>query len=170
MRPARAANVLAAAVLCLVVVRSYGPLPDPVPSHFGAGSQPDAWMAKAPFFAMIMGSWGALQLLALGLVPWMVRKVPPRMINIPNRQWWLATPERWIEARRRLVDLMDWTGAFLSVVFLWVMNLVLRASGLRPVVDIPPEWDLPLFLVLVAGFVAFTIWSAFTRFRVRERG
>jgi uncharacterized membrane protein len=91
---------------------SYAKLPERMATHFDASGNPNGWSSKGSFFMlwylMILG----MNLMWL-LIPWLMRKAPPRMMNIPNRDYWLATDDRKEECFKRM-DMMISMIAFLT--------------------------------------------------------
>jgi hypothetical protein len=70
----------------------YSVLPDRIATHFGISGTPDAWGTKTAFFL-----WYAVTTVFLASVllwtPRMLSKIPTALINLPNKDYWLA-PER----------------------------------------------------------------------------
>lgn len=69
-----------------------GQLPDTVASHFGINGAADNWMSKQSFiifYGTVLVSTAAL-FLFVGLF---AHVVPDNLLNLPNKQYWLA-PER----------------------------------------------------------------------------
>lgn len=117
-------------VLCGVAVYQvahyYPLLPERVASHFGAGGEADGWSTKrdfAIFYALILvilaGSF-------LGSVL-LVRYLPPSLINLPNKDYWLA-PERKEETLRVVADTLFRMGNVTLVFLLYVMQITIRAN------------------------------------------
>ncbi len=94
-------------LLCLGQITYYYPvLPDRVASHFGASGNPDAWSSKDSFIKTSLFAVGLVAVL-FSCIGCMLRKIPASLINLPNKDYWLA-PER----REKTFDI-------LSQYFLW---------------------------------------------------
>ncbi|MCM8812922.1 MAG: DUF1648 domain-containing protein [Candidatus Omnitrophica bacterium] len=63
-------------------------LPEHVATHFGADGQPNGWMSKTryPFFIFLMGMGMAVFVLTIFFS---IRFIPPAMINLPHKDYWL---------------------------------------------------------------------------------
>jgi hypothetical protein len=124
-------------------------LPAGMASHFGPSGQPDGWQSKATFFVLfgISGFGTTLFLLA---IPTLLRFMPPQIINIPHREYWLV-PERIDEARRKLAGYLDWFSVAITLLLVVTLELALRANlngtGL----------DQRVFFPCLAGFFLFTL-------------
>ena len=97
-----------------------------------------------------------------GLVP---RLVPPSMINIPNREYWLA-PERAENSIAFLSEQGIWFACILVVFLASVDWMVARANA-----STPPHFPAGRFAWIMAAFAcAIALWAMrmFRRFRVRR--
>src|SRR4051812_45558370 len=81
--------------------RHYPQLPPQVASHFNFAGQPDAWSSKAQFLGMSIALL-ALVVFMLGLISSVAWYAPAGLINLPNKDYWLA-PERETETRSAIV-------------------------------------------------------------------
>lgn len=86
------------------------------------------------------------------IVPLLVAKLPPSLINLPNKDYWLA-PERKDEAMRRFGVRMEWLGvlllAFLAIVYELVFQANLTRTGLA---------NGPFIVALVAYLLLNVLW------------
>ncbi|WP_186343190.1 DUF1648 domain-containing protein [Allochromatium palmeri] len=146
-------------ILALV---SWAILPERVAIHFGAGGVPDDWGSSLAMTGLSVG----LSLLLFGLLTRsadLVRRVPARWINLPNRAYWLA-PERREATAVRLHERLQ---AFGTALFglLFVAGLLTLEANLSD----PVRLDEPLFLVALGSFLIYTLywtWSLTRAFRV----
>ena len=104
-------------VVCLAHAFYYYPrLPDRVAHHFGASGRPDAWSSKMHFliFYVVTVAVTAATFLGVGLA---MPKIPNSLINLPNKDYWLA-PGR----RRQTLDYMFpqllWFGSLTMILLL----------------------------------------------------
>jgi uncharacterized membrane protein len=129
----------------------YSALPERMASHFGPSGQADGWMSKASFAIFYLVLVGVFSLMFSGM-GWLLRVTPNDMINLPNREYWLA-PERREQTIARVSRQMAVFGiatvAFLMAVMqsCFLANLGNNQLG-------------PLFFVYFIGFMLFTtIWT-----------
>ena len=108
---------VAVLVLCLFeMARLWTISPLQMAAHFNALGEPDRFVSKPEFF------WGQVQTLfvvVLVSLPLQVLflVIPPNLINMPNRDYWLA-PERKEETLGRLSD-------FGSLMFVMILLAIL---------------------------------------------
>ena len=158
MRLALYLSVFANLILAL---ESWNLLPERVAIHFGAGGVPDGWGSSLTATGLSVG----LSLLLFGLLTRsddLVRRVPARWINLPNRAYWLA-PERREATAVRLHERLQAFGTALFGFLLVAEWLTLQANLSDPV-----RLDEPLFLVALGSFLAYTLywtWSLVRAFR-----
>jgi hypothetical protein len=81
----------------------------------------------------------------------LVRKLPPQLVNLPNKRYWLA-PERRAESLAALGALSRGFAAGLAVFLCFVHWLVVRANASRP-----PRLDETWFLAGLAAFGLTTL-------------
>lgn len=138
-------------------------LPPVVASHFAAGGSADGFLPRGGYVALMLSLTVGLPLL-LVLLSSLVRLLPPRLINLPARDYWLA-PERSAETRAFL----QWHGAFLGVLlalFLCFVHwLVVRANALQP----PVFPESPFFAGLALFLAALVTWIGVLVRRFRRR-
>lgn len=142
-----ALGVLVASVIHVYV---YSPrLPDQVASHFDGNMRADGYSSKASLLTIYVVLQAAM---AAGFVggAWLIKRMPARLVNMPNKEYWLA-PERREES---LLALARWTLAFGTLTLLFValvMHIVFVAN-------LHPERDLaPWFWLLLGGYLVGTL-------------
>lgn len=132
-------------------------LPPVVASHFGPGGQPDGWMSRGVF-----AGFGLLPVIVSLIVvvgaPHLTSRLPTSMINLPNKEFWLA-PERRGLALSKLAEQMEWFGALLVAFFIFTYELVFLANQRGTALAEGP------FLVGLAVFFAGAIYSVYRTFR-----
>lgn len=101
-------------------------LPERVASHFDGAGRPDGWMPRGTYLALEVALLAFLLAIFLGL-PRLLHRVPPSLINLPNRDHWLA-PERRSETLRALARSMAGLGAGTVAFLLFVFELSHRAN------------------------------------------
>lgn len=148
--PVLVTTLCVALVIGLSHVAYYHPqLPERVAIHFNAQGEPDGFASRNVHSLLMVG----LQLGMAGLLVgtgFLVRVMPISMVNVPNRDYWLA-PERKSESvariSRNMIGLAIGTQLFLVGMnhISTLINLGIPAMG----------WFWPLlgaYLVFVTGF------------------
>jgi uncharacterized membrane protein len=152
-------------LLCAAQIAYYGPkLPDRVASHFRSDGTPDGYSSRTSFFVMYAVLMGFLLLCFLGCA-WILRRVPPSLINLPRKDYWLA-PERRRETfdylERWMLVLGSATVLFVLVLFQFILMANLQEEGARL------EHDLWIPLIAYLGFTAVMTVQLILRF-VKKR-
>jgi len=149
---------LSRAVLCFLVfgfvsqiVYYYPNLPEIVATHFNISGEPDGWMSKQSF---LIGQ--ALLLVVIvfefTLLPFLISKMPDSLINLPNKEYWLAD-ERRVETFRTIRHYFEWLGVALLALFIAVNQLVFEANLTRRNLSETASW------LILGVFLTFTtIW------------
>lgn len=138
-------------------------LPPVVASHFAAGGNADGFMPRRVYLGLILALTVGLPLL-LVFIHGSVRLIPPRYINLPNREYWLA-PERIGETFAFLHSQSMYFAALLAAFLCFVHWLVVRANAVRP-----PHLPESLFVAGTAAFLvalAIWLWTFLAHFRRR---
>lgn len=110
-------------VRCVVV---WPQLPATVASHFDGEGVPNGFQSRAMFMAIMIGVQGLLGF-AFGVLPRLLRHVPPRMVNLPYRDYWLV-PERIEQALDRYITWSMWFGCATFGLMLGIFELAVRAN------------------------------------------
>ncbi len=140
---------------CAVRVASvWDQLPPMLASHFDASGTPNAWTERGLFFALYTGILGGTVLLLVACSVW-IDRIPPRLINLPHRDYW-STPERLPIARARIARWMAWGAVGTALFSVVVLELTIRANLERVPLD-----SRALGLALAAyfaGAIVGTVW------------
>lgn len=130
----------------------YPQLPERMAAHFNFAGQADSFMPKQTFLSLHLGLMVMMSVIFLG-VPSLIVRLPPGLINLPNKKYWLA-PERHEHTTRVLQGYLVAVGDMILLFLLIVFREVMRAS-------LMPEPHLSnrmwVMLVLLAGFVI--VWT-----------
>lgn len=102
-------------------------LPEPMASHFGLSGRPDAFMSKEWFF-LVMVVVGGGSVAAVFAAPALQRRLPASLLNIPNRNYWLANDERREIAIERMTAPLNWIGLATAAILAVAVELALRAN------------------------------------------
>jgi hypothetical protein len=137
-------------------------LPDNVAIHFGRGGAPDSWMSKWAHILMFTVLTGVIYG-SFALSPRILRGVPKKYINLPNRDFWLLD-ENLPEATRRLSGLMYSFGIATGLLMLSALALTVAANLSATV-----RLNEGIFFFFSAGYLVYTFWwlvRIFTAFRI----
>jgi uncharacterized membrane protein len=130
LRKALAALILSHVALVVVVASTYGLLPDRVATHFGPDGRADGWASRPDYATYLLSSSVLLSIMCAGPL-YLARKLPDSLINIPERDYWLA-PGRRADAYSRLFALGLWIAAATTGLFVALHLLTVRANRARP--------------------------------------
>jgi uncharacterized membrane protein len=157
----RGAALVLALLAAARIAAVWSDLPPRMASHFGAGGRPNGWMSREGFFgtmALVGGGTSALLL----LLPLLLRVIPPELINLPNRDYWLAEGRR-AETIARLGRFMSWFGFATAAFIALVLELSIEANLGEGTLDTGAfivgvgVYLLALVAVLVAVFRSFRL-------------
>ena len=125
-------------------------LPDTVAIHFGRGGWPDSWATKETN-TLLMLFLHVIVFLPLYGVSVLIDRVPPKFLSLPYKKFWLRDENRE-RAKQLMAGYMNKFGAILFLFLLGVSLLTIQANRTAPV-----RLNEGLFLVLLAGFILYTI-------------
>ncbi|MBB1057245.1 DUF1648 domain-containing protein [Dietzia sp. B19] len=108
-------------------------LPERVPTHFGAGGEPDGWSSKGGALAF-SALLPLLMVLPLPLLTTLIVLRAPELINGPRKEWWTATAPR-LRRFERLVREDLWLIVVVTLALLVAMQvgivIAVEAPGQR---------------------------------------
>jgi uncharacterized membrane protein len=137
-------------------------LPELVAVHFDASGRPNGFTTREGCRDfMLISTLGAPLFIAIvtALIP---RLLPPSMVNIPHREYWLA-PERARDSIAFMSEQGIWFACILVVFIADVDWMLVRANAVSP-----PAFPSSLFIAtLMLFFCAVGFWAVcmFKRFR-----
>jgi uncharacterized membrane protein len=147
-----------ALALCVRISSVWAALPETMASHFGLSGEPDAFMSKTGFF-VFMALIGGGTIALLFAMPWFLRRLPARWINLPNREYWLANDARRVEGLRRLSWFLEWIAFATAALLAVATELALRANLSRTAFENGP------FLVFLGLYFVFVVGALIQQFR-----
>lgn len=126
----------------------YPNLPVEMASHFDASGSPNGYLSKDGFF-IFEGVILLLIILEFTLLPCMIAKMPERLINMPNKDYWFAAERRagTLEIIRRYFEFFS---ASLLALFIGINHLVFRANINKESLS-STSW------LIIAAFLIFVI-------------
>lgn len=132
-----------------VVAAQY--LPERVATHFNFSGAPNAWasnLVNTLFFSAMYLLMNSLFL----AIPWFVQKLPVSMINMPNRDYWLA-PERRAQSVQKIGAYMAAFAVGVNLFMIAVESLIFAAN--RSMMPLSP---VGIISVGAAFFVFMILW------------
>lgn len=150
MRFGRILFVIALLICIFEIARLWDISPEQMAAHFNAQGLPDRFVSKAEFFWFQIQTLFIVVLVSLPLqVLFLV--LPLGVINMPNREYWLA-PERKAETLARLGD-------FGSMLFGVILLLVLAAFEISTYANLqdPIVFNAGLMGMVMASGMVFII-------------
>lgn len=144
-----------------VLVWQVTTLPAQVPQHWSSGDIPDRWAPKAE--AVITSA--VMPLIFAYPMPLLSRLALswPDALNVPNTQWWMATPRRLVRFERLLREDLWLMTAWMLVVFIAVEVLITVAAG-RPGGAVSFTPMAALLVLLIAAMVGYLAWMYLRRY------
>jgi uncharacterized membrane protein len=130
----------------------YPQLPDVVASHFNGRGSANGWQTKSAFFVVFVGVSVLAAVVGFG-IPRIITALPPELINLPNKQYWLA-PERRSKTMDFLNGYFAWFGCALFLIMILTFDYALQFN-LHP--ENPP--DPARMWYILAGFLTFMLVS-----------
>jgi len=130
----------------------YPLMPMRMASHFDAAGRANSWMPKESFFithVFVVTLMSAI----FTIMPKLVFKFPDSMINLPNKDYWLAAGRR-DEAGEMIERHMNTAGNLTIALLLCVFQMAFKAN-------LEKESRLPesMWLLLVAFLILMVVWS-----------
>lgn len=128
-------------------------LPERVASHFNGSGEPNGWMSRSASQSFMLMFGFAFPLFIIGLC-FAVRFLPSSVVNIPNRQYWLA-PERKAQTGDFLVCHSVWMACLMVGFVTGIQYSIVQANRQSPA-HLP--W-IVLLQVLVPFITGTVIWA-----------
>jgi len=128
-------------------------MPSVMATHFGASGSANGWQTKGQFFLLELIMLGVCLLIGFG-VPAIISVAPSSLMNLPNKEFWLAPVRRDHTLAVFRMQMAWFACAFLT--FLIVVNqLVFNANQ-----SVPHHLNGPQFTMALVAFLGFVaIWT-----------
>lgn len=128
-------------------------MPGVMATHFGASGSANGWQTKGQFFVLEFVMLGVCLLIGFG-VPAIIAAAPPSLVNLPNKDFWLA-PVRRDHTLAVFRIQMAWFACALITFLIVVNQLVCNANQ-----SIPRHLNGPQFTMALVAFLGFVaIWT-----------
>jgi uncharacterized membrane protein len=140
-------------------------MPDVVATHFDGAGRPNGGMTRAGMVGFQLMMLGITAAAFLGL-PVLLGRLSPTLINIPNREYWLA-PERRAASMAALQNWMAVMGCGVVVLLMAVTALLRHANQASP-----PRLSSTALLACLGAFLVYmagTIVALYRRFPRAQR-
>ncbi len=138
----------------------YAQLPEVVASHFNGHGMANGWQTKPAFFGVFVGVSVLAAVIGFG-IPRVIAALPPQLINLPNKAYWLA-PGQLATTMEFLKNFFAWFGCAVLVVIIVTFDYAIQSNlhpDHRP--DVSRMW---CFLAGFLGFVVVSVARMFMRF------
>jgi len=123
--------------------------------HFSLVGEPDVWMERLKFIVIASSTSFMVPPFVVACVGVMPRVLPIGMVNVPNREYWLA-PEHREATLRRLMYFALWLGCLVQAFLIAINVTIVRGN---PQVG-PPSPFLQHAVPVAAAFGgALLIWG-----------
>lgn len=156
---------LAVVFFLSIVAPSIDHLPLRMATHFNADGVADGWMDRTRFRVTMIGTMVAVPL-SIILVTMLVRYLPDRFLNIPNRQFWLSADRR-NETHAAILDF----GMAAAGSTLWLFSMlyrgVIRANEV-PGARFAPGWEIMTLPMLILAVALIRLVAKFRRAPVEK--
>jgi uncharacterized membrane protein len=128
-------------------------MPGVMATHFGASGSANGWQTKNQFFVVEIVMLGVCLLIGFG-IPFIISKAPPSLINLPNKEFWLA-PVRRDHTLAVFRIQMAWFACALLTFLVVVNQLVFNANQ-----SVPRHLNGAQFTIAMVTFLGFVaLWS-----------
>jgi len=130
----------------------YSKLPAVVASRFNGRGVANGWQTKPAFFTVFAGV-SVLAAVIGFIIPRIIAAMPPELINLPNKRYWLA-PEHLAETMEFLNRFFAWFSCSVFMVIILTFDYAMQ-SNLHP----NHRPDASRIWYLLTGFLLFTtVW------------
>ena len=151
MRPGRLFYILVLLICAFEMTRLWSLMPEQMAAHFNIQGAPDRFVPKAQFFWLQLQTMLIVILVSLPIqILFLV--IPPNIVNMPNREYWLA-PERRRETMGRISDF----GSTLFGVILLAIQAAFEISAYANL-RTPILFDARLMGIVMMSALAVIVW------------
>lgn len=133
-------------------------LPDTVATHFDGAGHPDGTMTRGGMIGFQLMMLAITAAAFLGL-PFLFGRMPPTMINVPHREYWLST-ERRAGSMAALRNWMAVVGCGVVLLLMAVTAMVHHANRMSP-----PRLSSPVFVACLASFLLYVAGAIVALYR-----
>ena len=160
------AIVLTVLILCYLAYMAYSAslLPERVATHFDTSGQPDGWMSRSGYL-IFMGALGIGAPLITVFTALISKYIPYKLINLPNKQYWLL-PEHREQTYLYMTCFLLWMGCLEVIFFAGIHFLTIEANRAQPL-----ELNMERFFILMGSFAAIIVlWLIVLIYHFKKTG
>ena len=154
------------AALFVFMWRTYPLLPERIAVHFDAQGNANNWSDKDSFVLWSSSILVGVNLFVLVAIPMLARVMPDSTLNIPNKAYWVATPERKRYVLNVVGALLGWCATFVNTINLICCQLIYQENVADPVFRVPASAATAAILALIMGMLIATGVFVIVPFRV----
>jgi hypothetical protein len=156
------ALLAALAVAAFQLAYYYPQLPAVIAGHFNAAGMPNSWEPKSVFFTIICIVYVIFAALAWAM-PQLITSLPPELVHLPNKAYWLA-PQRREQTAHLLGDQLTWLGVLEIGFIVCVVQLAINANLTTPPSRLGPAllFALGAFAIVLVGWT-LRLYRTFSR-------
>jgi uncharacterized membrane protein len=139
-------------------------LPPVVATHFDAVGNPNGYQTKGAFISTFLLAIGFSNGL-LALFFFLMAKIPPERMNLPNKAFWLSTPENRALIQGKLRLSLTQVALFMNTALLFGEQVIYQQNVPTASLHVSILWGLIIILVLAVCmmFISFLNFRTFTR-------
>ncbi len=148
----------------LFLLGIYSQLPPIVATHFDAVGNPNGYQTKSAFVLSFLAAIGFSNGL-LGLFYFLMNKIPPERMNLPNKAFWLSTPENRALIQGKLRLSLTQVALFMNAALLFGEQVIYQQNVPTAAFHVSILLGLIVILVLAVCmmFISFFNFRSFTR-------
>lgn len=150
-------------VVVLQATFAYNDLPEHIASNFDLSGNPKEVGSKESFYINWLITIFVINAFVLIMKP-IFRLAPVAMINVPNREYWLATPERRAQSCAKLTNMMASVFACVNVMLILVFQYVVSVNLYGK-----PSFPIWVPFMIVPALMIFPIVWIFAAFRAPKK-
>lgn len=150
-------------VLVLQAALAYDDLPEQIASNFDLDGKPKEMSSKDSFYFTWFVTILVINAMVLIMKP-IFRWVPVSMINVPNREYWLATPERRAQSCVKTTDMMAMVFTCVNVMLILMFQNIVSVN-----LNGSPSYPFWVPFMIVPVLMIFPLIWVFVAFRVPEK-
>jgi serine/threonine-protein kinase len=139
-----------------IVLGADSTLPDRVATHFGANGLPNGWMSR-DVFARSMATVVLVPVAMVQGIGFFLGRLPSSVINLPNRDYWLAPERRTKTLERVQTAMLEFGNATLAFMLFVVWSIIDANKTGEPRLGSSFAYGLFAFLAFVAVRMFFLV-------------
>ena len=131
-------------------------LPERVATHFGANGLPNGWTSRESF-ASSMAAVVLVPVAVLQGIGLLLGRIPSSLINLPNRDYWLAPERRASTIGHMQTAMLEFGNAMFAFLLFVVWSIIRANTAENPHLGSSFQLGLLAFLAFVAAWIFFLV-------------